>query len=226
MPDIHVPHLDEEQDEPASAPAAAAAKPRRKWNSVLKIGMEVALITTGVFLGLAGEQWRENAHHRELAHASLLRFRAEFQANRAEVLRVTGRHVTELKDLQAYLNTHSNALTAHLLDPRKPIPTPVPDNVTDSAGVDYAAWDFALATQSLAYIDPELVQAMSSAYRLQDIYQEAHRAIQQTSYSFTDPAFYIRGVTYYFDDAVVYEGLLLKRYEDILARLDREIGDK
>jgi hypothetical protein len=222
MPDIHVPHLDEEQ---VSSPEAVV-KPRRRWNSVLRVGLEVALITTGVFLGLAGEQWRENAHHRELSHASLLRFRAEFQANRAEVLRVRDRHAKELKDLQAYLNSAGDALTAHIVDPRKPIPTPVPDTVTDSAGVDYGAWDFSLATQSLAYIDPELVASMSAAYRMQEIYQQAHRAIQQTSYSFTDPVYFIRGVTFYFDDAVLYEELLLKRYDDILGRLDRAIANK
>jgi hypothetical protein len=54
-------------------------KPRR--GSWLKILLEVALITTGVFLGLAGEQWREQVRHRETAEASLRLFRAEILAN-------------------------------------------------------------------------------------------------------------------------------------------------
>jgi hypothetical protein len=192
----------------------------------LRIGLEVALITTGVLLALAGEQCvAESAHHRELAHASLLRFRSEFQANRAEVLRVRDRHAKELKDLQAHQRQRQRDHGPSSIRGSR-IPTPVLDTVTPSSVYDYAAWDFSLATQSLAYIDPELVASMSSAYRMQEIYQQAHRAIQQASYSFTDPVYFIRGVTFYFDDAVLYEGLLLKRYDEILPRLDRAIGDK
>jgi hypothetical protein len=45
----------------------------------LKILLEVVLITAGVFLGLAGESWRESREHRELAEQSLRRFREEFR---------------------------------------------------------------------------------------------------------------------------------------------------
>ena len=63
---------------------------------------------------------------------------------------------------------------AHLLDPKKPIPTPVPDNTIDSAGFNYSAWDVALATESLACIDPELVAMMSAAYRMQQLIEKDH----------------------------------------------------
>src|SRR5262245_5001986 len=145
MPEIHLPQLAEPAETPAAPPAA---RPSHRWPSLLKIVLEVALITVGVFLGLAGEQWRENVHDRELAQASLRRFKGEFEANRAEVLRVRDRHAKELKDLQAYIGANHLALAQHVIDPRSPIPTPLPDLVTDSAGVDFGAWDFALATQS------------------------------------------------------------------------------
>jgi hypothetical protein len=79
---------------------------RRPTKSFLTIGLEVVLITAGVFLGLLGENWRENAEHRTLAEASLHRFRAEFRANKAEVERVYGRHVQELQELQKYFAEH------------------------------------------------------------------------------------------------------------------------
>ena len=116
------------------------------------------------------------------------------------------------------------ALAANLVDPRAPLPQPIPEMVTDSAGVAYAAWDVALATQSLAYIDPDLVAEMSSAYRLQQMYEDAHRNIQQTQYSTALPVTLMRGHLAYFGDASLYEELLLKRYDAILARLDRAIG--
>jgi hypothetical protein len=148
--------------------------------------LEVVLITTGLFLGIAGESWRESREHRELAEQSLRRFRDEFKANRNEVLRVHDRHIKEADDMRAYLKANGPALMAHMADPTKPIPVPVPDNTTDSAGFGYAAWDVALATQSLAYIDPELVAVIG--------------------------------------DTVLHEKLLLKRYEEVLPRLDKAIG--
>src|SRR6188472_1917957 len=128
----HLPHLDDEDEErepqnrPGHAGAADSAPvtPHRAstWKSLTKIGLEVVLISAGVFLGLAGEQWRENRHHHELAAASLLRFQAEFRANRTEVLRVKDRHAKELKDLLAYFNAHQQELMAHVKDVTKPIP--------------------------------------------------------------------------------------------------------
>src|SRR5688500_9941125 len=124
--------------------STSAPRPHRQ-HSLLKILLEVGLITTGVFLGLAGESWRETRQHRELAEQSLRRFRDEFRANRDAVLRVHERHIEQEKGLNAYFNTNGPALMASMLDPRKPLPLPVPDIVTDSAVFDYSAWDVALA---------------------------------------------------------------------------------
>jgi hypothetical protein len=101
----------------------------------------------------------------------------------------------------------------------------VPDIMTDSAGVAYAAWDVALATQSLAYIDPDLVAAMSSAYRMQQMYEDSHRHIQQAQYSPGSPIPLMQGHMTYFGDASLYEQLLLKRYGEILSRLDEAVGE-
>ena len=61
MSDIHVPTLEA----------------HGSGHSIFKILLEVVLIGVGVFLGLAGEQWRENGRHREMAERTLRRFRAE-----------------------------------------------------------------------------------------------------------------------------------------------------
>ena len=228
MPDVHIPHLDE--DEPALAHAASASTassssaPPHRQHSVVKILLEVALITTGVFLGLAGESWRESRHHHDLAEQSLRRFREEFKANRAEVLRVHQRHIDEEKGMGAYFDANGAALQAHAVDPTKPLPTPLPDNVIDSAGFDYSAWDVALATESLAYIDPELVAKISAAHRMQQVIEKDHEAIAHVSYSFQREVHWLRGVYGYFGDTVLHENLLLQRYDDLLPRLDKAIG--
>ena len=61
MPTVHLPHLDEE-DEPTPAPSSPPPPHRR--HSWLKFLLEVVLITAGVFVGLAGESWRESREHR------------------------------------------------------------------------------------------------------------------------------------------------------------------
>ena len=49
---------------------------------------------------------------------------------------------------------------------------------------------------------------------------------QQTAYSLTNPVYYLRGVNAYFGDASLYERLLMKRYDDLLPRLDKAIDAK
>ena len=78
----------------------------RLWQRrpVLRVLVEVVLIATGVFLGLAGDAWREREQKREAARASLRRFRTEIAANRAAVAAVRDYHVTRLASVTAYLN--------------------------------------------------------------------------------------------------------------------------
>src|SRR5689334_10344173 len=114
MPEVHLPHLEDEEpqehapDEQAKGEPPAPQHSRRR--SMLKLGLEVVLISTGVFLGLIGEQWRQSTEHRELAQQSLQRFRAEFRANNAEVERVHDRHVREYEGLKRYFADHQTEL--------------------------------------------------------------------------------------------------------------------
>ena len=106
-----MPHLeDEEQPTADASPVETAAessrrpvggRPSAQW--FLRIGLEVILISVGVFLALMGEQWRENAHHRELAADSLRRFRVEIETNRKGIAAVKDYHVGLLKSIRTYL---------------------------------------------------------------------------------------------------------------------------
>jgi hypothetical protein len=116
VPDVHLPHLEDDEDEPAAGPALQAApgtpadqplvRAARRSKSLLKIGLEVILISSGVFLGLMGEQWRERAQHREIAEVSLRRFRMELQTNRNAVASVRNKHVAKLKYLESYFQLY------------------------------------------------------------------------------------------------------------------------
>jgi hypothetical protein len=217
-----MPHLEEEENQPAAAPPAAptvdlptAPAPRRegsKW--LLKVGLEVLLISVGVFLALMGEQWRENAHNRELAADSLHRFRAEIVANQKAVAAVKDYHVGLLEALRAYLAA----------DPKTRQTNSVQIRGLQPVFFEQTAWDLALATQSLAHIDPQIAYGLSRIYGLQRTYLNMTQDIMQTIYlrpiTETFP-----GLSYYYGDLVLWEPQLLQMYEDVLPQIDRALGE-
>jgi hypothetical protein len=176
------------------------------------------LISMGVFLALMGEQWLETAHTRELAEASLRRFRAEILTNRKAVAAVKEYHVTTLKSLQTYLAA----------DPKARPTLTVQIKGLQPARFEHTAWDLALATQSLAHIDPELAFALSRIYGVQQEYMELTRGITQAMYLRTpteDGDAFLSAVAVYYGDVVYYEPALLGQYDEVLPQLARALRE-
>jgi hypothetical protein len=179
---------------------------------------EVVLIALGVFLGLAGEQWRQDAEHREQAHDTLRRFRTELATNRDEVNRVFGYHQTQLAAVRRYLQADESARAAVSLE---------------FAGLkppffDRTAWDLAIATQSLAYIDADLAYGLSRIYQLQEFIDLQSRGIAQAMFVRPPGLEYVaflHAVDVYFGDLIGLEPELLKAYDLVLPELDRVLGD-
>jgi hypothetical protein len=216
MPDIHVPDLDEHDE--GSATTALTPAPRSRHRSLPKIGLEVLLIALGVFLGLAGEQWRESAHQRELATASLRRFRVEIAKNRDAVLAVRDKHEAGLKAIQEYLAVDERA--------RRNLVLPTS---TSPAFLEYAAWDLAIATQSLGDIDQNLAQEIAGVYAIQRQLDNATRTITDVMYAKGDvpnPSPFLTSLSLYFGDCNLIEPRLVARYDDVLKTLDAAIGAK
>ena len=224
MPEVHLPHLDDE--EPDAAPPADAHEAvervrsfrMHRSKSLLKIGLEVLLIGTGVFLGLMGEQWRERAQHRELAAESLRRFREEIAMNRTAVSTVKDYHATMKKTLDAYVSADPKAREKMDFQLRGLQP----------ASFEHSAWDLAFVTQSLAHIDPQLVFSLSRIYTLQQSYGALSNGILQAMYIRTPdenlPGFF-SAVAIYYGDIVLYEPKLLELYDEVLPRINRALGE-
>jgi uncharacterized protein YjeT (DUF2065 family) len=218
MPEVHVPKLDEHEEDTAVATSTGTRLSRGK--SLFKIALEVVLISSGVFLGLMGEQWRERAGHRELAEASLRRFRTEIVTNRKAVAAVIDYHVTTRAKLEAYLASDR---------PKNPQTFDVPFHGLGPVFFEQTAWDLALATQSLAYIDPDLAFALSRAYTVQRGYAAQQAAIMQSTIygrSWTeDFEGYWRSVLAYYGDLSFFDPMLLGAYDDVLPQIDRALGE-
>ena len=225
MPEVHLPHLDDHDEDDAStadavhSPAAVAAVSASAWRSrgsLLKIFIEVVLISTGVFLGLMGEQWRENAHKRELAEQALHRFRTEVAANRSEVARKFAYHEPLAKRLRQFLAANA--------EDRKKISFEF--NGIRPPFFEHTAWDLALATQSLANIDADLAFMLSRLYNYQSLVTQLGNGLTQAMYmappsNGTDA--FLQATDLYYGDLMAIEPELLKMYDEILPQLDRAI---
>jgi hypothetical protein len=179
--------------------------------------LEVALIGLGVFLGLAGEQWRQDRADRRQAAEALRRFRAEILANRAAVEAVKDYHAQKLTELTAYFAAapESRAGMRVSFDGLKP------------ARFERTAWDLAIATQSLAHIEPELAFAISRVYGYQTLATELERGVIQSMYlrppSENDTTF-LSTVRLYYNDLTGLEPGLIAAYDGLLAGIDAAIA--
>ena len=223
MPEVHLPHLDDDEEADAGRTPDARERVRpdvaHRSRSLLKIGLEVLLIGTGVFLGLMGEQWRERAQHRELAETSLRRFREEIVTNRKAVAAVKDYHVTTKESLDAFLAA----------DPKTRSTKSINLKGIQPASFERTAWDLALVTQALTYIDPPLAFALSRIYTTQAQYAELSRGILQAMYVITpmneNPTPFFSAVAVYYGDIVYYEPKLLAMYDELLPQIDRALGE-
>lgn len=180
--------------------------------------VQVVLISVGVFLGLAGEEWREDRENRQLADETLRRFRAEILVNRDEILKVKDYHVERLAELEAYFAA----------DPAE----------RDKVEVQFAglrppflvntAYEFALATGSLAYIEADLAFTLSQTYGFQQITNELGRTVAQAMY-FQPPreagATFFATVQIYYGDLRALEPELLAAYDELIPAIDRALAE-
>ena len=202
MPDVHVPDFSGHHG---------------GGKSLLKLTLEVLLIAVGVFLGLAGEQWRERAQHRELAEQSLRRFLTEVELNRKTVAAVKDYHVTTQGKLNAYFSADAKTRKA----------TEVEIHGLQPAFFEHTAWDLALAQQSLAYIDSDLAFSLSRIYSVQQEYDVLSRGILQAMYLRTpreNLEGFLSAVNIYYGDVVGLEPKLIEAYDEVAPRLTAAIG--
>lgn len=185
--------------------------------SALRMAAEILLIGIGVFLGLAGDQWRERSQQREMAEATLHRFRTEIRANRQAVGAVLDYHVAVRKRVKAYLDAPRESRDRADVSVQGLQPVPF----------ERTAWDLALSTQALTYVDQDLAYAISRAYNLQDQYDGLTRGVTQAMYllplrdNFDG---FVAAAETYFNDIVLIEPRLIATYDDVLARLDGALG--
>ena len=133
--------------------------------SFFNLLFEVALIAVGVFLALWANNWHEDQEHRAQARAVLRNFAAEMETNRQATQRNRAYHeafVLELREFRASKEPASEDRlykSVHYEGMRPVI-------------FEHTAWDLALATQALSYLDPDLAFDISKVYTKQNAFEK------------------------------------------------------
>jgi hypothetical protein len=135
---------------------------RRSFPNLL---FEVVLIAVGVFLALWANNWHEDREHREQAKAALRNFAAEMETNRQATQRNRAYHEAFARELREFLASKEPASEDRLnksvhFEGMRPVI------------FEHTAWDLALATQALSYLDPDLAFDISKVYTKQNAFEK------------------------------------------------------
>ena len=138
---------------------------RGRQRSFLKLLFEVALIAVGVFLALWANNWHEGREHRAQARAALRNFANEMETNRQAMQRNRAYHEAFARELREFLASKEPASEDRLnksvhFEGMRPVI------------FEHTAWDLALATQALSYLDPDLAFDISKVYTDQNAFQK------------------------------------------------------
>lgn len=178
---------------------------------------ELALISAGVFLALLADQWREGREHRQLAATALRNFVEEIRVNQKAVADVRGYHEGLGPAIEAFIAADGTKSLDRF------------QQATHFRGVqpvvfEHTAWDLALATQALSYLDPRLAYAISRVYTQQQTFQVYENNFAQgmfspNAFASDDTTALARAMQVHLADVNIQEPRLLKAYDDVLARV-------
>ena len=133
--------------------------------SFFNLIFEVALIAVGVFLALWANNWHEDREHRAKAKAALHNFAVEMETNRQAMQRNRAYHEALARELREFLASKEPASEDRLnksvhYEGMRPVI------------FEHTAWDLALATQALSYLDPDLAFDISKVYTKQTAFEK------------------------------------------------------
>ena len=121
--------------------------------------VESLLVVGSILLALALDEWNEDLEFQDLADRSLVNFQREIAQNRLRLEDVTLFHMG-LRDV-----------LANMYDSGEPVPATTIRNIMDGfqpAILVSTAWETAVATGALGYMDYDVVAGLSLTYNLQE----------------------------------------------------------
>jgi hypothetical protein len=191
---------------------------RRLGRDAPSLLAQLLLTALGVYLGLRADQWRDDQERSELARATLRNFRRELAINRTEVARMQPYHDRVARALRPFVQRGGTVTLSQLVeeggfDGTKPVEFTT------------TAWDLALATQALSFLDPALAFELSAVYKRQ---QGVARFTDQFLTSLFNTNLFAQrdvwaglpGMENYFRETARDEERLLAQYDSLIPKID------
>jgi hypothetical protein len=138
---------------------------------------EVALIAVGVFLALWANNWHEEREHRAQAKAALSNFLSEMETNRDATQSYREYHETLAGELDQFLKNKDAQPTEDRFNEE------IHWRGLRPVIYEHTAWDLALATQALSYVDPGLAFDISKVYTKQNAFQTLENSFLASAFT-------------------------------------------
>lgn len=173
--------------------------------------IEVLSIILAVFLALAVNRWKENYDHEKTADIALKSIIGELKSNSKDLTTVMPLHIS-LRDTIQKISRNRKRDHNYAL------------NFTP-AFLKKTAWETAISTQAVMYMDYEIVSKLSSVYNYQEAYFQTNNNYIQSTFTLD---YFDRSkenaqleATYSIVSAfVALEELLLKEYSTTIKELE------
>lgn len=188
---------------------------------------QLFFIAAGVYLGNRADAWKEERSHREAARATLENFRTEIRQNRASIGRVRPYQAALRDTLQSVLaGSNKHPMTAFTRRFRYN-----GESFHGIGGVQFSttAWDLALATQALSYIEPGLAFRVADAYNQQRLFTSIQSAFLQSVFApstFADAneQATANALRAFLGDATYQEAEVARKYDRLLPGIDSALA--
>jgi hypothetical protein len=187
MSDEHPAPLEDASEAVAILPAVDSDVPPKQRRKIAADWLlEGLFIVISVLLGFGVAQYGENRANRTLAERALTSLQAELEYNLAAVEPYVAFHRAYV-DALAKVNAVDNGESGFqiYLKVRPALP---PNSETDVPLPRRAAWDAAVSSGALRWIDYDLVAGLSEIYQMQEHLGAAVGRIPVSSPAFFDPA--------------------------------------
>src|SRR5438552_4835310 len=182
---------------------------------------EVVLIAVGVFLALWANNWHEDREHRAQARAALRNFVGEMEANRQATQGNRPYHETLARELDQFLHSKEPASEDRF------------NKEVRFEGVrpviyEHTAWDLALASQALSYLQPDLAFDNAKAYTQQNAFQTLENsflasAFTPASMSSDNPKGLATAMLIYLSDVNQLEPAIVSLHEKVIPEVKRAL---
>lgn len=187
---------------------------RRRMTWVWTVLLNSSAMVISILLALGVDQWAENEDKKELAQKSLASFALEIEQNRARLEDLSPFH-RGIRDVLLKLEEEGEVRTMAQLRDVVGFEPLRPPFLTD------VAWETAVATGSLTYMDFDIVSALSLTYTLQhrfldDVRMTLPNMVRAETVSESDVRDLVRFLAFYLTDVIEGEENLRAVYRQAL----------